>query len=125
MNKKGADRRPDEKPAEQGQGKHDPSTPESGRRMTEVSEASKNSGRPRVIPSTSRSPGPEGRGGGKDILEGDRSDRESGRPIQLEDDDESEIVYPASPGGLMRGVVCGRPQGVARSEALRGREDQR
>ena len=35
-------------------------------------------------------PKPGGGSGGKDIFESERSDRESGRPVQLEDDGEPE-----------------------------------
>jgi len=97
MNKKQADRRPDEKPAEQGSGKYDPSKPESGRRMPEVSEASKEFGEPKGHPIDKQAPKLGARGRDKDILDGERSDRESGRPVQLEDDDESEIVSPGQP----------------------------
>jgi hypothetical protein len=87
MNKKQADRRPDEKPADQGPGKHDPSKPESGRRMPEVREDDQELGKPGGHPIDKQIPKPGTRGGGgNDILDGDRSDRESGRPIQLEDD---------------------------------------
>jgi hypothetical protein len=98
MDKKQADRRPGEKPAEQGQGKYDPSKPESGRRMPEVREGSKKFGQSEDHPIDKQAPKPGTRSGGKDILDGDRSDRESGRPLQLEDDDESQTFPPGQPG---------------------------
>jgi len=88
MDKKRADRRPGEKPAEQRQGKSEPRTPESGPRVPETPEGNKRFGQPEGYPSDKQAPKPGGRGWD------DRSDRESGRPIQLEDDDEREAFPP-------------------------------
>jgi hypothetical protein len=116
MDKKQADRGPDEKSAEQGRGKYDPSKPESGRRMPEVPEGGKRFGQPEGHPIDKQIPRPGNRSGGKDILEGDWSDRESGRPVQLGEDDESETFSSGQPGpaGAEHGRG-GRPQ--------EGRED--
>lgn len=84
MNKKQVDRRPDEKPAEQGSGKYDPNRPEPGHRISGVPEGDKGQ------PLDKQAPNPGMRVGRNDILDGDRSDRESGRPVQLEDDGEEE-----------------------------------
>jgi hypothetical protein len=118
MNKKQADRRPDHKPAEQGQGQYDPSKPESGRRMPEVPEGGKRFGQPGGHPIDKQAPKPGTRAKGKDILDGDRSDRESGRPIQLGDDDERQTFSSGQPGSAdaERGLG-GRPQD--------GREDRK
>jgi hypothetical protein len=95
MDKKRADRRPGEKPAEQRQGKYEPRKPESEPRMPETAEGNKRFGQPEGYPSDKQAPKPGARGGEKGILDGgDRSDRESGRPIQLEDDDERESFLP-------------------------------
>jgi hypothetical protein len=111
MNKKQADRRPDEKPRQQGPGKYDPAKPESGRRMPEAPKDRKEFGKPEGHPMDQHAPKPGTRSGGKDIFDGDRSDRESGRPVQLEDDNESQIFSPARPGGTeSEPGLDGRPQ---------------
>ena len=90
----------------------DPSKPESGRRMPDVSEANKEFGEPEGHAIDKQAPEPGARGGGKGILDGERSDRESGRPVQLEDDDESQIVSPGQPGRAdSEPGLGGRPQG--------------
>ena len=76
------------------------------------------SGSPRAIRSTSRPPSPARGAGGKDILDGDRSDRESGRPIQLEDDAERESFPPGQPGQ----ADAERGQGGRPQEGTRGSE---
>lgn len=119
MNRKQADRRPDQKPDQQGQGKYDPGKPESGRRMPEVSEGSKGFGQPEGHPIGKPAPKPGTRVGRKDILDGDRSDRESGRPVQLEDDDHEGQNFSAgqhAEADVQRGL-SGRPQ--------EGREDRK
>jgi hypothetical protein len=83
MAKKQADRRPDEKPAKQ-----NPAGPEvmkdADRTITESGERGEGFGRrPEGAPNDKPRPGRDDKG----IFEGDRSDRESGRPIQLDDDD--------------------------------------
>jgi hypothetical protein len=86
MDKKPFDRR-------QGQGTQapgQPTKPESGRKMPEAMEKEKT---PRLGEQPAgplvdkRMPMPGA--GRKDILEGERSDHESGRPVQLEEDDDS------------------------------------
>jgi hypothetical protein len=95
MDKKQADRRPGEKPAAQGQGKNEPTKPESGPRMPEAPEGNKRFGQTEGDSGDKQAPKPGARGGERGILDGgDRSDRESGRPIQLEDDDEREAFPP-------------------------------
>jgi hypothetical protein len=64
--------------------------PKSRRKGSAAPEKEKGYGRPEEQPEGSPlepMPKPGRRFGDKDILEGERSDRESGRPIQLEDDD--------------------------------------
>jgi hypothetical protein len=115
MNKKQADRRPDDKPAEQGQGKPVPE-----RRMPEVPEGGKRFGQPEGRPIDKQAPKPGMRSGGKDTLEGDRSDRESGRPVQLEDDDDKGQGVPSGQHGqadVERGLGGRPPQ--------EGREDRK
>ena len=80
--------------------------------MPEVRGGSKRFGQPEGHPIDKQAPKPGVRGGGKDILEGDRSDRESGRPVQLEDDDESQGVAPGRRGRTTEAErgLGGRPQ---------------
>ena len=59
--------------------------------------------KPEGDPIDKQMPKPGARSGGKDIFESERSDRESGRPVQLEDDDEPE-------GDAEPGLGGGRPQ---------------
>lgn len=103
MDEKQAHRRPDAKPAEQGKGRFETSKPEPGPRMPEFPEGGKRFGQPEGLPVDKptidrQAPKPGARSGGKEILEGDRSDRESGRPIQLEDDSERESFPPGQRG---------------------------
>lgn len=112
MNKKQAGRRPEQNPAERGPGNYDPSKPESGRRTPKLSEDRKGFGKPEGHPIDKQAPNPGPEGGGKDILDGERSDRDSGRPVQLEDDDESQIVSPGQRGRAdSEPGLGGRPQG--------------
>ena len=74
MDKKQADRRPAEKPEEHG----------SGRRVPEAPDGNKGFGKPEGQPIDKPF------AGRKDILESDRSDRESGRPVQLDEEDEDD-----------------------------------
>ena len=106
MNKKQFDRRPDEKPAEQGTGtQHDPITRRPGEH-------------PEGHPIDEPTPKPGTRLGRKEILEGERSDRASGRPVQLEDDEERQTVPPGQPGRAdSEPGLGGRPQ--------EGRQDRR
>jgi hypothetical protein len=103
MNKKQTDRRSDQKAAEQGSGKHNPSKPEYGRPMPESPD--KGLGKPEGTPIDKPFPKPETRGGDKDFLEDERSDRQSGRPVQLEDDDRKTF-----PGQQSKPGQGGRPQ---------------
>ena len=79
MDKKQADRRPAEKPAEHG----------SGRRMPEAPEGNKGFGKPEGQPIDKPLPSPEAHRK-EDLLESERSDRESGRPVQLDEEDEDD-----------------------------------
>jgi hypothetical protein len=84
MSKKPADRRPDQKPTGPGAGTYAPGNPERDRMPDDVQE------RKRPIDKPLPKPGAGGKGKGKDFFEGERSDRESGRPVQLEGDEENE-----------------------------------
>lgn len=113
MDKKQANRRPDEKPAEQGKGRFESSKPEGGKRL----------GQPEGLPvdkPTNDKPAakPGAWSGGKNILDGDRSDRDSGRPIQLEDDAERESF----PAGQRGQADANRDQGGRPQE---GTEDRK
>jgi hypothetical protein len=124
MSKKQTDRRPDQKPAEQGFGQHDPSKPGQGGRMPEVPD--KGLGKPEGSPIDKPFPKPETRVGDKDFLEGDRSDRQSGRPIQLEDDDRK--TFPGQQPGRTdpKSGQGGRPQeGGEGRKALEGEPTKR
>jgi hypothetical protein len=89
MPKKQVDRRPDENPAKQNPARPEVSKPDALRRMGEEPDVRKGFGKPEGVPIDKQMPKPGGRRDAQDIFDGDRSDRESGRPIQL-DDDESE-----------------------------------
>ncbi len=65
MDKKQADRRPAEKPAEHGSGTFDPNRPEPGRRMPEAPEGNKGFGKPEGQPIDKQMPTPEMRAGRK------------------------------------------------------------
>jgi hypothetical protein len=93
MDKKKGNRRPGEKPAEQGSGTYAPNRPEPGRKTPEAPD-DKGFGKPEGQPIDKQMPNPQTRAR-RDILESERSDRESGRPVQLDDeadefDDEAE-----------------------------------
>jgi hypothetical protein len=116
MDKKQANRRPDEKPAEQGKGRFETGKPEPGSRMPEFPEGGKRFGQPEGLPvdkptNDKQAAKPGAWSGGKNILDGDRSDRDSGRPIQLEDDAERES-FPAGQRGQAdaKRDQGGRPQ---------------
>jgi hypothetical protein len=89
MDKKQDNRQRGEKPAEQGSGTYDPKPP----RKTPGAPDLKGFGKPEGQPIDKQMPNPETRAR-RDLLESERSDRESGRPVQLNDDeaDESEEV---------------------------------
>jgi hypothetical protein len=83
MDKQG-NRRPDEKPAKQGSGTYDPNRPERGRKSP-WAPGDKGFGKPEGQPIDKQRPNPEMRPK-RDLLESDRSDRDSGRPVQLNDE---------------------------------------
>ena len=83
--KKQLDRRPDEKNTEHGSGQYDPSKPESGRIGESVD---KNVRRPEGSPIDKELPRPGMAGKREDTFEEDRSDRQSGKPLQLEEERE-------------------------------------
>jgi hypothetical protein len=93
MNKKQADRRPDERPPEQSAARYDPSKPHPGR-LPEDPQEDREFHKPAGRPVDKPLPTPEARRRGKDGLEGERSDRESGRPVQLEEDEEGREAEP-------------------------------
>jgi hypothetical protein len=82
MDKKQGNRRPGEKPAEQGFGTYDPNRPEPGRK-TPGAPDDEGFGTPEGQPIDKQMPNPERRAR-RGILESERSDRESGRPVQLD-----------------------------------------
>jgi hypothetical protein len=86
MDKKLGNRRPGEKPAEQGSGTYAPNRPEPKRKTPEAPH-DKGFGKPEGQPIDKQTPNPETRAR-RDILESERSDRESGRPVQLDDEAE-------------------------------------
>jgi hypothetical protein len=89
MDKKKGNRRPGEKPAEQGSGTYDPSRPEPGRKTPGASD-DKGFGKAEGQPVDKEMPNPQMRAR-RDILESERSDRESGRPVQLDDEAADEF----------------------------------
>jgi hypothetical protein len=105
MIKKQTERRPAEKPAERGPAKQDPTNP-SGRVPETLQD--RPLGKPEGHPLDKQVPPPGARSGGKDILDSERSDRDSGRPVQLEEGDERASFPPGLP---KRGdSEHGRPQ---------------
>ena len=94
MARKQVDRRPGEKPAKQNPAGPDGTKPDAVRRMAEGDEARKGLGKPEGTPMDRPLPKRDANGG-RDLFDRDRSDRESGRPIQLEDDE----AEPALGGG--------------------------
>jgi hypothetical protein len=117
MSKKPVDRRPAEKPTRPGDGANAPSNSEPGRMAEDLQERKgldKLEGRPIDKPF----PTPRTGGKGKDFFEGERSDRESGRPVQLEDDEDGERSDQASGGPVQLEADEGR------FEQRKGREDR-
>ena len=113
MSKKPADRRPDENPTGPGAGAYAPGNPERDRMPDDVRER-KGFEKPAGRPIDKQLPTPGAGGKGKDFFEGERSDRESGRPVQLEGDEENERSDRAS----------GRPvqlEGDEQSKSRQGR----
>jgi hypothetical protein len=90
MDKKQGNRRAGEKPGEQGSGTYDPNRPEPGRRIPGAP-GDQGFGQPEGQPLDKQMPHPEMRARRRDILESDRSDRDSGRPIQLDDEAEEDL----------------------------------
>ncbi len=78
--------RPDQKPTGPGAGTYDSGKPDAGR-MPEDFPGRKGFEKPAGGPIDKPFPAPGAGGRGKDIFDAERSDRESGRPIQLEEDD--------------------------------------
>jgi hypothetical protein len=116
MDEKPVNRRRDAKPAEQGAGRQrDPMKPKSRPKTSDAPE--RGHGRPEKqpegFPIDKSTPKPGTRFGGKDILDGERSDRESGRPIQLEDDD---------PERMQEGRADSEPGLSGRQQEGRGRQ---
>jgi hypothetical protein len=82
-------RRRDEKPTGPDAGTYDPGNPEAGR-MPEDFPGRKGLERPAGGPIDKPLPTPGAGDRGRDIFDGERSDRESGRPVQLEGDEDDE-----------------------------------
>ena len=79
-----------EKPREQGSGTYDPNRPEPGRKIP-GDPGDKGFGKPEGQPIDKQMPSPDMRTGRRDLLESERSDRDSGRPIQLDDEAEDDL----------------------------------
>jgi hypothetical protein len=86
MSKKPVERRPDEKPTGPGTGSYTPGKP-APVRMPEDQER-KGFDKPEGRPIDKPFPTPRTDGKDKDAFGGERSDRESGRPVQLEGNEE-------------------------------------
>jgi hypothetical protein len=79
------DKKPtDQKPIEHDRGSFDPTKPEPGRRIPETPE--KGPGKREGRPIDKEMPKPGAQSANKSFNESSRSDRESGRPVQLEED---------------------------------------
>jgi hypothetical protein len=87
MARKQVDRRPDQKPAKQ-----KPAGPDGTKPDAEGGEARKGLGKPEGTPIDRPLPKPDAERQDRDLFDRDRSDRESGRPIQLEDDETEPAV---------------------------------
>jgi hypothetical protein len=95
MARKQVDRRPGEKPVKQSPAELDGAKPDAVRRMAEGGEARKGLGQPEGAPMDRPLPKRDSERDDRDLFDRDRSDRESGRPVQLEDDE----AEPARGGG--------------------------
>jgi hypothetical protein len=95
MARKQVDRRPGEKPGKQNPAGPDGAKPDAVRRMAEGGEARKGLGKPEGTPIDRPLPKRDAEREDRDLFDRDRSDRESGRPVQLEDDE----AEPALGGG--------------------------
>ena len=118
MHRKHVDHRPDGKPAEQGAGKYDPNRPAPDPRAPDAPEENKGFGKPEGHPIDKPTPKPGTRFGGKNILEDERSDRESGRPVQLEDDE--DVKTPPQAGRADAEPGLGGRQQAGRQERRSG-----
>ena len=111
MKKDQLDRQPDQRPAEHA-GSHEPKHP--GQRDPNPSEKDKRGKAPRRPDDlgrtpTDKMPAPEPGFGGKGMTdEGDRSDRASGRPVQLEGE-EGDASRPDRDGARPGGRAAGGP----------------
>ena len=88
MDKKQDNRRPGQKPAKQGSGTYDLTRPEPGRKTHEAPD-DEGFGKPEGQPIDKQIPNRDMRAG-RDLLESERSDRDSGRPVQLDDEADEE-----------------------------------
>jgi hypothetical protein len=100
MARKQVDRRPEEKPATQHPAGQDRTKPDAARRVADGGDRRKDFGKPQA-PIDRQLPKPGGQED-KDIFDQDRSDRESGRPIQLEDETEPTLGERDQFGGEKR-----------------------
>jgi hypothetical protein len=91
MAREQVDRRPDEKPAKQNPAGPEGANPDAVRRMAEGGEARKGLGTPEGAPTDRSLPNRGSERADRDPFDRDRSDRESGRPVQLEDEAEPEL----------------------------------
>lgn len=127
MGKKRVDRRPDQRPTGPGAGT-DPGNPEAGRMLEELPGRrgfEKPAGRP--IDKSLPTPGAGGRS--QDIFEEGRSDRESGRPVQLEEDEERSdresgraVQLEEDDGEVRTDRKLGRPVQLEGAEPQKGRQ---
>jgi hypothetical protein len=95
MARKQVDRRPGEKPAKQSPVALDGAKPDAVRRMGEGGEARRGLEKPEGAPMDRPLPKRDSEREDRDLFDRDRSDRESGRPVQLENDE----AEPALGGG--------------------------
>jgi hypothetical protein len=97
-----------------------PARPEPRRRTPEAPERDREDSRPGEEPEGTPidrgMPRPRPDLGGRDILEGERSDRESGRIVQLPDDNQAEAAPPEPDAGSRLG---GRRRGDRRASKSR------
>ena len=87
MARKQVDRRSGEKPAKQNPAGPDGTKPDAVRRIAEGGEARKGLGKPEGAPMDRPLPRRDAERDDRDLFDRDRSDRGSGRPVQLEDDE--------------------------------------
>jgi hypothetical protein len=87
MARKQVDRRQGEKPAKQTPAGPNGAKPDAVRRMAEGDEARKGLGKTEGSPMDRPLPKRDSKREDRDLFDRDRSDRESGRPVQLRDDE--------------------------------------